>query len=142
MSRREWGFDSKGTTMDLLLGAVLGVAFEHIFSFIRNVYITLKHWHVAGKYTHDEGVVRITRRLGNRFITDGKENNAANNWRGSFHFDDAYMRTGRGAYLEVGRKHDWGYHYIMLLENEDISVQWENMSEGKRTIGSLIWRKD
>lgn len=51
------------------------------------------------------------------------------------------MRTGRGAYRYVERENDWGYQHIMLLENGDISVQWENMSTGNRSVGALIWHK-
>src|SRR5215212_7447055 len=112
--------------MDLLLGAVLGVAFERITKFFQNLFFTFRHWRIAGDYTNYNGVVSIRRGFGNRFLTENREPDPYYNWSGSFQFDDTYMRVGKGAYRYVDheRQNDWAYHYIMLLENGDISVQW------------------
>ena len=131
--------------MELLIGgvvgAVIGVAFERITSLVQAVFFTFRHRHIQGKYTHDNGVVSITRRLGNRFVTESRQHDEADNWEGSFQIDDAYMHTGRGVYRHIDREDDWGYHYIRLLESGDVSVQWENMSDGNRGRGALIWHK-
>lgn len=124
-----------------LIGALIGMALERMTSFLKAVFFTMRHWGIRGTYTHDNGRVIISTKLGNRFVTKGAENNEANSWTGSFHLDDLYMRTGRGAYRHLHREDDWGYHYIRLLENGDISVQWENMSAGKRHTGALIWNR-
>lgn len=130
--------------MELLfavIGALIGMALEGITSFLKSVFFTIKHRRIRGTYTHDDGSVTITIKLGNRFITEGSQTDEANSWTGSFHLDDMYMKTGRGAYRHLNREDDWGYHYIMLLKNGDISVQWENMSAGARETGALIWHK-
>ncbi len=131
--------------MELLIGGVvgaaIGVGFERITSLVQAVFFTFRHRHIQGEYTHDNGVVSITRRLGNRFVTESRQHNDADNWEGSFQIDDAYMHTGRGAYRHLVRQDDWGHHYIRLLENGDVSVQWENMSAGNRRTGALIWHK-
>jgi hypothetical protein len=127
--------------VELLIGAFLGVVFERVTKVFQNLFFTVSHWSIAGEYTHGSGVVNIRRGFGNRFITQSKESDSTYNWRGSFQFDDTYMLTGRGAYRYIERENDWGHHYIMLLENGDISVQWENMSAGNRNHGALIWYK-
>ncbi len=129
--------------MELLIGAVIGavfgVVFERVTKVFENLGFTIRHWSVAGDYHHGSGVVTIRRGFGNRFTTESKESDPSYNWKGSFQFDDTHMRTGKGTYRYIGRENDWGYHHIMLLENGDISVQWENMSAGKRNHGALIW---
>jgi hypothetical protein len=130
--------------MELLfavIGALIGMVLERMTSFLKSVFFTIRHRGIRGTYKHDDGSVIITTKLGNRFITEGSQTDQANSWTGSFHLDDIYMKTGRGAYHHLHRKDDWGYHYIRLLENGDISVQWENMSAGTRETGALIWRK-
>lgn len=81
-----------------LIGALIGTALERMTSFLKAVFFTMRHWRIRGTYTHDNGRVTISTKLGNRFVTKGAETNEANSWTGSFHLDDLYMRTGRGAY--------------------------------------------
>ena len=127
--------------MELLIGAVIGVVLERVTKVFENLYKTLRHWSIAGEYHHGSGTVIVRRGFGTHFKTESKENNPTYNWTGSFQLEDATIRTGRGYYRYVARENDWGYHYIMLLDNGDISVQWENMSAGNRNHGSLIWFK-
>jgi hypothetical protein len=122
-----------------IVGAVIGAMFERIASLLQATFYAYRYRYVRGEYTHDNGVVRISQQFGYRFITEGRENDPANDWTGSFRFDDLYMHTARGAYRHTKRIDDWGYHYLRLLENGNLSVQWENVSGGKRNTGALEW---
>lgn len=125
----------------LLLGGVAGMVVERVASILHVVYFTLRHRRIRGEYEHANGFVRIKLKCGHRFVTDGQEHDPSNNWKGSFELDDVYMNTGREAYHHTDRVDDWGYHYVRLLENGDLSVQWENMSAGVRKTDSLVWHK-
>lgn len=118
--------------MELLVGAIIGVVVERLTKVFEKTYITLRHWPIGGEYSSGTGTVIIRRGFGNHYKTESKETNPTYNWTGSLQLEESNMRTGRGYYRYVERKNDWGYHYIMLLNNGDISVPWENMSASNR----------
>ncbi len=130
-----------------LLGAIFGVALEHATSFFGAAVLTAKYWHLRGTYEirradgESAGTVTIRPRLGNRFLTEGWESGVLY-WTGAFQFDDLFMGSARGVYryLDRGQRPlvDWGNHYLMLLDNGDLVVQWHNVSLARDAKGSYM----
>lgn len=134
-----------------LIGAIFGVALEHATSFFGAAALTIKYWRLRGTYGiwNPEGIrtgaVTIQPRLGNRFLTKGWVSDTLY-WTGSFQFDDLFMGSARGVYRYQNRRNrkraDWGNHYLMLLENGDIAVQWHNVSHARDRKGSYLLSRE
>ncbi|MFA5844857.1 MAG: hypothetical protein WC971_08535 [Coriobacteriia bacterium] len=125
-----------------ILGVMVGVLAEKVWSVCAAMCFMLRFKKFAGTYRHDGGTVIVKTHRSGRFETEGREIKPENNWSGSFRLDDSFLRTARGGYEHTSRAGDWGYHYVKLLDNGDISVQWENVSGGQRLTGALVWRRE
>ena len=124
-----------------LVGAVVGMLLEQTTHVVRSSLASWKYRDFRGSYSHDGGTVAVTGRLGHRFDSAGSETDPANNWTGHFDVIDTHDGIGAGTYHHASRSEDWGLHHLRLLDNGDISVQWENMGGGERRTGSVVWNR-
>ena len=131
-----------------VIGGVLGIFFERATSFFGSIAVTLRYWGLRGTYeirTVDNqlgGFFVINPQLGNRFLTEGWEADQLW-WTGVFQFDDLLGKSAHGVYRYVSfaRKHpfvDWGNQLLMLLDDGDFVVQWQNISHARDKKGAYM----